>query len=336
MSDTERGRQARGSSARAARFLLIHEGQRIRLPEGETLLGRGLSCRIRFNDPAVSRQHLRIEVSGGRAVASNLSANGTLHNGVRLEQPHQLSEGDELRIGFRRILVRVERDEAGQPAPPPAPPPPPAGEEDPDEKTMPGEEPGLERRRDLVALAALQEDHEPSSRSTLDVPRRQVLTPRTLQAIETHTCPRCHRVISFLDDTCSGCGYAWPPGHPSKSTQRIVMEKIKQRSEPRYAIEVPVIYASETLTIDAIVRDISRGGMFVETELLDPVGTTCEVTALPDGHAALRFSGVVVHVTDSLTRAGASGLGIRFTSGSPEAMSWLEAVVSRHEKAARE
>jgi pSer/pThr/pTyr-binding forkhead associated (FHA) protein len=283
------------------RYSLIHEGQRIRLPEGETLLGRGLSCRIRFNDPAVSRQHLRIEVSGGRAVASNLSANGTLHNGVRLEQPRQLSEGDELRIGFRRILVRVDRDEAAEAAPAPAPAPAPAaGEEEPDEMTIPGDETGWQGRRD------------------------------------THTCPRCHRVVSFLDETCSGCGYAWPPGHPSKSTQRIVMENVKQRAEPRYAIEVPVIYSSETLTIDAIVRDISRGGMFVETELLDPVGTTCEVTALPDGHGALRFSGVVVHVTDSLIRAGASGLGIRFTSGSPEAMSWLEAVVSRHEKAVSE
>lgn len=313
------------------RFLLIHEAQRILLPEGETLLGRGLGCRVRFNDPAVSREHLRIEVSRGRAVASNVSSNGTLHNGIRLVEPRELGDGDELRIGFRRLLVAVEEDAAA-----PGRSRTPTGDGqviEPDEKTQPGEEQAWRRRRELVALAELQEDHEPTSRATLDLPRREIFTPRTLAAIQTHTCPRCHKVVSFLDDTCPGCGYAWPPGHPSKSTQKIVMEKVKQRSEPRYAIEVPVIYSSDSLTIDAIVRDISRGGMFIESELLDPVGTNCEVTALPDGHAALRFSGIVVHVTDRQFRANMSGLGIRFSSGSAEAMQWLDAIVGRYEKA---
>jgi pSer/pThr/pTyr-binding forkhead associated (FHA) protein len=312
------------------RFFLIHEGQRIHLSEGETLLGRGLGCRIRFNDPAVSREHLRILVSRSRAVVTNLSSNGTLHNGVRLVEPRLLGDGDEIRLGFRRLLVQVEEDATGAP-----PPEPPSGGQilEPDEKTAPGESEAWRQRADLKALAVLQDDHEPTSRATLDIPRREVLTPRTLQAIQTHTCPRCHKVVSFLEEICPQCGYSWPSGHPSKSTQKIVMEAVKQRSEPRYAIEVPVIYSSETLTIDAIVRDISRGGMFIETELLDPTGTSCEVTALPDGFAALRFAGVVVHVTDQLSRAGTSGLGIRFTSGSEEAMGWLENVVARYEKA---
>jgi len=321
------------------RYLLTHEGQRILLPEGETLLGRGLSCRIRFNDPAVSREHLRIEISRGRAVVSNLSSNGTLHNGVRLVEPRPLADGDELRIGFRRMHVRVDDKAAetaeangldelgGGPGVPRGDVP---AEED---KTDPGEDEAWRRRRDLQALAALQEDHEPTSRTTLDLPRREMFTPRTLEAIQTHSCPRCQKVVAFAEDTCPDCGYVWPSGHPSKSTQKIVMEQVKHRSEPRYAIEVPVIYSSESLTIDAIVRDISRGGMFIESELLDPLGTSCEVTALPDGHSALRFSGIVVHVTDHMFRAGTSGLGIRLTSGSSEAMRWLEQVVARYEQA---
>jgi pSer/pThr/pTyr-binding forkhead associated (FHA) protein len=315
------------------RFLLIHEGQHIHLPEGETLLGRGLGCRVRFNDPAVSREHMRIQVSRGHAVVSNLSSNGTLHNGTRLTEPRQLSDGDEIRIGFRRMQFHVMEEAADAPAFPPSET---ATEViEPDEKTSPGEEQAWRLRRDLnlKALAALQEDHEPTSRATLDLPRRELFTPKSLSAIQTHTCPRCQRVVSFFDDTCTGCGYAWPPGHPSKNTQKIVMEAVKQRSEPRYPIEVPVIYASDSLTIDAIVRDVSRGGMFIESELLDPVGTTCEVTALPDGHAALRFSGTVVHVTDKVFRGGVSGLGIRFASGSAEAMRWLDWVVGRFEKA---
>lgn len=312
------------------RFVLVHEGQHIHLSEGETLLGRGLRCRVRFNDPAVSREHLRILVSKSRAVASNLSSNGTLHNGTRLAEPRLLADGDEIRLGFRRLVVHIEPD--SQPV---RPPDPPTGGLilDPDEKTEPGEGEAWRQRADLKALAVLQEDHEPTSRATVDIPRRQVFTPRTLEAIQTHTCPRCQKVVSFLEEVCPGCGYTWPSGHPSKSTQKIVMEQVKLRSEPRYAIEVPVIYSSETLTIDAIVRDISRGGMFIETELLDPTGTSCEVTALPDGYAALHFAGIVVHVTDQLSGAGASGLGIRLTNGSAEAMGWLEQVMARYEKA---
>jgi hypothetical protein len=34
-----------------------------------------------------------------------------------------------------------------------------------------------------------------------------------------------------------------------------------------------------------------------------------------------------------MSRVGASGLGIRFSSGSGEAMGWLEGVVGRYEKA---
>ncbi len=312
------------------RFLLIHEGQRIHLPEGETLLGRGLGCRIRFNDPAVSREHLRILVSRGRAVVTNLSSNGTLHNGIRLAEPRLLGNGDEIRLGFRRLVAHFE-EEDGSPASADTS----TGGQiiEPDEKTAPGERDAWKQRADLKALAALQEDHEPTSRATLDLTRREVLTPRTLEAIKTHTCPRCQKVVAFLEEVCPVCGYAWPPGHPSKSTQKIVMENVKQRAEPRYSIEVPVIYSSESLTIDAIVRDISRGGMFIESELLDPIGTRCEVTALPDGYAALRFSGTVVHVTDQMSRVGTSGLGIRFSSGSSEAMGWLEGVVGRYEKA---
>jgi pSer/pThr/pTyr-binding forkhead associated (FHA) protein len=312
------------------RFLLIHEGQRIHLPEGETLLGRGLGCRIRFNDPAVSREHLRILVSRGRAVVTNLSSNGTLHNGIRLAEPRLLGNGDEIRLGFRRLVAHFE-EEDGSPASADTS----TGGQiiEPDEKTAPGERDAWKQRADLKALAALQEDHEPTSRATLDLTRREVLTPRTLEAIKTHTGPRCQKVVAFLEEVCPVCGYAWPPGHPSKSTQKIVMENVKQRAEPRYSIEVPVIYSSESLTIDAIVRDISRGGMFIESELLDPIGTRCEVTALPDGYAALRFSGTVVHVTDQMSRVGTSGLGIRFSSGSSEAMGWLEGVVGRYEKA---
>src|SRR5262245_51754974 len=96
-----------GAATMTLRFVLTNEGQRILLPFGETLIGRSLTCRIRFNDAAISREHLRILVAHGRAEAINLSANGTLLNGDRLEEPGLLKEGDELQVGYRRLQVEV-------------------------------------------------------------------------------------------------------------------------------------------------------------------------------------------------------------------------------------
>jgi len=132
---------------------------------------------------------------------------------------------------------------------------------------------------------------------------------------------------------CARCNYRWPAGHPSHKTQKIPLEELRPRKEARYRVEVPVIYSSSTLTIDALVRDISRGGMFIASEVLDPVGTPCELTALPDGHPAMTFSGVVAHVTDALSVSRTSGLGIRIVGGSAEALRWLENTLARFSEA---
>ena len=42
-----------------ATFVLVLEDQRISLPVGDTLVGRAIGCDLRFNDPAVSREHLQ-------------------------------------------------------------------------------------------------------------------------------------------------------------------------------------------------------------------------------------------------------------------------------------
>ena len=89
------------------RFVLINEGQRILLPFGETLIGRSLTCGIRFNDAAISREHLRILVAHGRAEAINLSSNGTLLNGDRLHDAGVLQQGDELQVGYRRLRIET-------------------------------------------------------------------------------------------------------------------------------------------------------------------------------------------------------------------------------------
>ena len=316
------------------RFLLIHEGQRILLEEGETLIGRGLSCDVRFNDPAVSRQHLRIVVLDGRAAIANLSTGGATVNGERLEQPRRLFDGDLVRFGYQRFRFEVADDDAEAPR----------VTDDrrstdklaiddreiAEEWTRPGPvEEAWRRRRAAAAFAGDQPVDPDEATPAAAQPRpATTITASRLADLRIEICPRCHANLAPSDDDCPACGYSWPPGHPSARTQEVVLESVATRKEPRYAVSVPVIYSSATLTIHAIVRDLSRGGMFIETQVLDPVGTPCEVTALPNGRAAMRLNGVVAHVASDPTIAHQSGLGIQIVGGSPEALRWLERTVA--------
>ena len=303
------------------RFLLIHEGQRILLPLGETLIGRGLTCAIRFNDPAVSREHLKIVVIDGRIAAANLSVNGTLLNGEKLSEPRQLRDGDELRFGYRRATIEIVAEaadqagagevEAGRESRRPTLKVPIDEIEVAEEMTRPGHD-GWQLRR-----------HDPDAAATAPVGPSQLLEKRV------QVCPRCRRRLPQEDADCATCGYTWPAGHPSARTQQLVIETVTLRQDPRYMVAVPVIYSSATLTVDAIVRDLSRGGMFIATELLDPVDTPCELTALPDGQPALAFSGVVAHVVSDGSGPRPCGFGVRLLGGSREAMRWLDAMLAR-------
>jgi hypothetical protein len=305
------------------RVLLHHEGQAIPLPAGDTLIGRALDCRVRFNDPAVSRHHLRLVVREDRVLAQNLSrSNGTLINGVAIVEPVQLRDGDILRIGYRRLRIELASEVRGRKAS--VPPVITVGQE---------VEPGSGIMIDDEDAAA--EATRPGATPGLDTPGTTSLTQSLADGIQEHTCPRCRTRSSYYEDRCPLCGYVWPPGRPSSTTQEIKSDVVATRAHPRYAVEVPVVYSSESLGIDALVRDVSRGGMFIATDLLDPVGTDCALTALPDGHPAVRFTGVVAHVVHEANEHGRPpGLGIKFSSASPEAAAWLERVLGHFEQAA--
>jgi len=83
------------------------EGARlIRLPEGWTRIGRGVTADIRLDDPSVSRRHVlivRTEAGELRAM-DDRSLNGLFVNGERVEWT-ELSDGDELEIGSFRLYV---------------------------------------------------------------------------------------------------------------------------------------------------------------------------------------------------------------------------------------
>jgi protease PrsW len=104
-------------------------GSRVSLGEGAVVLGRDLSCTVRFPDERlVSRRHAEIRAEGGRLVVRDLgSRNGTLVNGRRVEAA-ELRAGDAVSLGPEGPILRVVW-EGAEVVEPPAPRDEPAPEE---------------------------------------------------------------------------------------------------------------------------------------------------------------------------------------------------------------
>lgn len=294
-----------------ARIYLEYQGNSIELPPGENVLGRDMLCRIRFNDPSVSRRHVRIVVDYKSAIVEDLrSTNGATLNGERLQGPQPLRHGDQIKLGNRVLKVVVVAEQEPR-------------ETEPDTLNEP-----IDR---LASLAG--SGYEATSRTTA-VPPGSLPAPRELAARALdQKCPECGHAVHAEEEACPSCGYFWTAGRPGARTfsQRNQRERptIKttdeRRENTRVPVSVPVLYMSDTLTFESQARDLSKGGMFIRTELLDPVGTQCMLTVLPDGGAAVVLQGTVAHVVESRAdRQGRPpGLGVKFLSLSPEAERWL-------------
>ena len=80
-------------------------GTSIPLDQDSLIIGRGSDCDLRVDDNLASRQHARVERRGrgGEEPAYSLhdlgSTNGTFVNGKLVEDPHQLADGDKIRVG---------------------------------------------------------------------------------------------------------------------------------------------------------------------------------------------------------------------------------------------
>jgi hypothetical protein len=89
------------------RFLL----QEIDLNVGETVIGRSATCHVTIEDPLISRQHARIRLQGEVATVEDCgSRNGTLVNGRKLDGPHELKDGDRIRIGTLELVFCLVRE----------------------------------------------------------------------------------------------------------------------------------------------------------------------------------------------------------------------------------
>jgi pSer/pThr/pTyr-binding forkhead associated (FHA) protein len=118
-----------------------------------------------------------------------------------------------------------------------------------------------------------------------------------------------------------------PP--PALAPQR-GQTSLQQRRHERHAIELKLVYLSSELEIEAMTRDLSEGGVFVCTQVLDPIGTTCKLTILIDGGPPLHLNGIVRRVVVGDARAGESaGLGVEFIELRAGEQAWLRTTVTR-------
>ncbi len=98
---------ARPGGPMVAAYLVMRDTVH-RVYAGETLLGRDSDCGIVVEAPGVSRRHARVLASGEGLIVEDLgSKNGTWVNGVRLDAPRALADGDELRVGMGTMTCRV-------------------------------------------------------------------------------------------------------------------------------------------------------------------------------------------------------------------------------------
>jgi hypothetical protein len=252
------------------RLYLEYMGDSIELPRGETLVGRDVGCALRFNDPSISRRHLKFVRRASETFVEDLgSSNGTLVNGCAVGAPMRVTDGDVITLGVRTLTVRAYNDNEQAAATMIIDPDPFAHD---------------------TVLEGLQSDtaHVPgiSTRMTLRVPR--VTAP--------------------------------PSG---------VASDIDRRRHERITMELPLVYISDELEVEATTSDLSHSGVFVKTQILEPVGTPCKLTILIDGGPPLHLKGVVRRVVGNNDRGEAIGLGIELSDLGEHQKRWIDIATSR-------
>jgi pSer/pThr/pTyr-binding forkhead associated (FHA) protein len=89
------------------RYIEVQGAERVQtIPLGSDTvhIGRGISADVRLDESSVSRRHaILVPSEGGVRILDDRSSNGTLVNGVRVQQA-DLSSGDVVTLG--RVLLR--------------------------------------------------------------------------------------------------------------------------------------------------------------------------------------------------------------------------------------
>lgn len=271
-------------------------GDSVELPIGETVVGRDLGCTLRFNDPAVSRRHLRFIRRQDEVFVEDLgSSNGTLLNGRSVAAPLRIVDGDTIKVGTRMLTVRIAE-----------------GREDDEQPST-------------LVLKSFNAADEIKKRSTATTLEMAVAQP---PPSAHQRCPHCAAPVSSDDDECASCHYRWGSFRPTSRTD-MGPSPLERRRHDRQEIELHLVYTSGDLEIEAVSRDLSESGVFVCSQVLDPIGTECQLTILVDGGPPLGLQGVVRRVVDRPTAGDPIGLGVEFVDLREPQLAWIRATIAR-------
>ena len=112
----------RPTATTGGRLVSLVDGREYAIPATGVTIGRDASCEIVVPSTEVSRRHAMIAPGEGGYVLSDLSTNGVLVNGERVNRTRILGRGDLIRIGgeeFRFHADQVARAETAREEPSP-------------------------------------------------------------------------------------------------------------------------------------------------------------------------------------------------------------------------
>jgi DNA-binding winged helix-turn-helix (wHTH) protein len=99
--------ERRAGTEEAAAHVLVHGDREVPLGEGENIVGRDPSARVRSASGSISRRHAAIIVEGENATIVDLgSKNGTFVDGDRVVEPHPLRDGMKVVFGTVEMVYR--------------------------------------------------------------------------------------------------------------------------------------------------------------------------------------------------------------------------------------
>jgi uncharacterized protein (TIGR02266 family) len=102
------------------------------------------------------------------------------------------------------------------------------------------------------------------------------------------------------------------------------------RASPRIPYEVSVTLGSKHNFYAGFVQDISCGGVFISTEVLQPVGTVIDFElSLSPGMILVPVRGVVRWIRDAGAEEGEVGMGLQFIDLTPGIRRRIEAFIER-------
>ncbi len=265
-------------------IVLEYNSHVIVLPQGEVLLGRSVGCFLQVDDPGVSRVHLRLLMADKVVVEDVGSSNGTLVNGELLEGSRELAHGDVITVGSRTYRVKLTDT---------------SSDFEPDAQTPVTTDSRGDRSGTMQGLGAV-------SAASLE-----------------QRCPSCgHVPVLFNATSCPSCGVAWPKGRPDKLTDRHPAAVATVRRHHRYSVHIRARYVSDDLRAAGVVSNLSISGVFIATVDVDPVGTPCKVTFIPEEGDRIVLGGFVRHVIHRGVK-GRAGMGIQFSALDRVATRWI-------------